>query len=107
MRLGGRSSVRNVRGRPKALTPTLSRVRKWAGVRAFAQRKAPREAGPQGVMRRDYFVDSPFACTSTRRLGARHSTSALKFFWSHCTTGCFMPRPMVSIFALSMPLPTR
>ena len=72
------------------------------------QEKAPRAAGLFELrLRGDYFGVSPFASTSTRRFGCRHSISSFMFFWSHCTTGCFSPMPIVSIFALSTPLLTR
>ena len=55
---------------------------------------------------KDYLtVISPLTSTSTRRCGCRHAISSLRFFCSHFTpgTGCVLPMPRVSIFALSTP----
>src|SRR5690349_1477990 len=50
----------------------------------------------------------PWISTSTRRLGARHSMSTLRSFWSgQDFTGVVLPKPKVSTLAASTPFDTR
>ena len=74
----------------------------------YREKESPARGGALELrLRGDYFRPSPLTSTSTRRFGCRHAISSFMFFWSHCTTGCFSPIPIVSIFALSTPLLTR
>ena len=54
------------------------------------------------------YLGVPWISTTTRRLGDRHSISALRSFWSgHDFSGRVLPKPRVSTFEASTPLETR
>src|SRR5689334_25271970 len=54
------------------------------------------------------YLGVPWISTTTRRLGARHSITALRSFWSgQDFTGAVLPKPRVSTFEASAPLETR
>src|ERR671930_291565 len=58
--------------------------------------------------KRARYFGVPWISTSTRRLGARHSMSALRSFWpGQDFTGVVLPKPKVSTFDASTPFDTR
>ena len=64
-------------------------------------------AGAEEERRRRY-LGEPWISTTTRRLGARHSISALRSFWSgQDFDGRVLPNPNVSTLSGLAPLETR
>ena len=69
---------------PEASTGTTQRAqaRNVSLMGEAPKQKAPPCAGLSAGGRRGYFLIDPPTSTSTRRLGARQSDSALRSFWS-------------------------